>query len=473
MTDRFRIDRAAAYLLAAVLVTAVLGKLLAPAGFRAFVLAFDWIPLGLRPLVFVAIPTVELVIALLLMLRPGVIGLGACAMMLGVFTSVVAIIAVVNPKILRCNCFGGDVTVSEVRESPVLILARNASLLAVAVVGLVYARRARLSSCLTKSGNRAEAVLAIRVHSRQAFTLIELLVVLGIVAVLVSLLIPAAAHVRARAQSAACLSNLREIGQLAHAWAASHGGFVPLAGDVIVDGPDGGPENLPAALHDSRRVRYAYSGDRNMLLNGREWTVPFDVALVAWSSRSDPTAWQESLIQWDREVISAVSVARVFQCPAEHRAGLLHPAARFRVAYSGILHSGSYGQFMPWWTTHDYALNGGVLSFNAFAETGARQMRGRLGAARDPASMVLAGDTPSLGRIWQPAARADRPATLADVLDRDASQVEGVGYVPIYYASFQTGRGVHRSRINLLFVDGHADSVIVSPDALRRCRLTN
>ncbi len=67
---------------------------------------------------------------------------------------------------------------------------------------------------------------------RYAFTLVELLVVIGIIAVLISLLLPALGRARAKARDAQCLSNLHQItlGALVYAQ-DNHGALPPMRGD--------------------------------------------------------------------------------------------------------------------------------------------------------------------------------------------------------------------------------------------------
>jgi prepilin-type N-terminal cleavage/methylation domain-containing protein/prepilin-type processing-associated H-X9-DG protein len=75
----------------------------------------------------------------------------------------------------------------------------------------------RLSACSPK-------------HTRHGFTLVELLVVIGIIAVLISMLLPALNRAREQARSAKCLSNLRQLTMAAIGYCNYNKGMFPGQG---------------------------------------------------------------------------------------------------------------------------------------------------------------------------------------------------------------------------------------------------
>lgn len=107
---------------------------------------------------------------------------------------------------------------------------------------------------------------------RRGFTLVELLVVIGIIAVLISLLLPSLGKARAQAQRTACLSNLRQVHQAFVFYANDFNGQVPLGYRSA--------KQFNSMLFSATAGRYVLFGHlflRKLLSDGRAFYCPSEI----------------------------------------------------------------------------------------------------------------------------------------------------------------------------------------------------
>lgn len=134
--------------------------------------------------------------------------------------------------------------------------------------------------------------------ARRGFTLVELLVVIGIIALLISVLLPALNKARAAAQTVACLSNVRQMVIAATLFSHDHQGYMQTC---TSDGPPGSSANAMIVRQDPSRRKFIYRSDNNELLDVYSALLPYMGARNGVTFQTDPD-----------------NKSRVFRCPSDH-----------------------------------------------------------------------------------------------------------------------------------------------------------
>lgn len=105
-------------------------------------------------------------------------------------------------------------------------------------------------------------------RNRKAFTLVELLVVIGIIALLISVLLPALNRARQSANSLKCLANLRQMGQLVQMYAIDNQQSLPIGSWNGLD-PKTGKTNASAATDWSYLLEAEYTKNSDGTYNNQ------------------------------------------------------------------------------------------------------------------------------------------------------------------------------------------------------------
>jgi prepilin-type N-terminal cleavage/methylation domain-containing protein/prepilin-type processing-associated H-X9-DG protein len=279
---------------------------------------------------------------------------------------------------------------------------------------------------------------------QRGFTLVELLVVIGIIAVLISMLLPALNKAREQAKQVQCLSQLKQIGTACQMFANEHQQHLPLAG-VLYGIPSGYAMPTPQALGDVGQRHYTYYNS-----GGYTRPMPFEAALAYYLGQ--PNFRTDSTFSLQPDLDSGY-VRRVFTCPSQQSD--LYPPM-IQIEYSS-------------WTVRlhcSYGFNGEALGWNSHKGDGSSvqdhlRARGNLSRmGHQPADTMLFCDSyPRAISPTDPGASGTFYAyklnmTLADCFnDNNAGDKE----------QFDLNR--HNGKINVLFLDYHAEKFDISPQS--------
>jgi len=249
---------------------------------------------------------------------------------------------------------------------------------------------------------------------------------------------------------------------------------MPLAGQLQLGGTTMSDEAIRTGLNDTERKRYTYAGIPG---SGLQIITPLPAAMAPYLS-----AHKLAFDNWnklDQQLNDNLGVWRMFICPMtdaleRHREHAnssdttpLGQGTMMVVSFSGFM--------MYFWSTNsDFAMNEGVFGYDYRAQYASRRLAGKLSRVARPCETMLFCDanpgkkvdpgfpfnfpypwitfTPALDPV-------PGPITLADALEENNKVMPNRASVDLLR---------HRGRINVVFADGHVESLMITPASLQR-----
>jgi prepilin-type N-terminal cleavage/methylation domain-containing protein/prepilin-type processing-associated H-X9-DG protein len=306
---------------------------------------------------------------------------------------------------------------------------------------------------------------------QRGFTLVELLVVIGIIAVLISILLPTLGRARETARTVACASNARQLALAIRLFAQDHRGYMPALSDK-----DWVYQNDPT------RSIWVYRA-----VGGQE-PVPLD-----WASSLLPYLGVRG-VEWFPDAPGRGS--KVFLCPSDSAQfiagsyGTAGPAGPGLVIFNNIVpfNAGwpiSYGVNADIGAQIDRRTNQGRFglsdNMNVYGDrSGAGgvglPLNGKLDKVRRASEVLLVADCGVRYPPGQPAPSTTTPLDRYDAVyyttnymssssgvpPQDMGKLSGVAKTGWLQKRIPWDR--HRKKINVTFCDGHGETIQQNTD---------
>ena len=308
---------------------------------------------------------------------------------------------------------------------------------------------------------RFDAPRPILQRCRTAFTLVELLVVIGIIALLISLLLPALAKVKEASLRTACASKLKTITLAAQLHSGDHRGYYPLAGVL--------PGWIPSHLDDTYSTKYDYFGSTAPFA---KFPAPITFALSLDMSRRHVLEHSDNTYLGPEET-EAAGFIKNFLCPSHASSTEVIPQLPLLWVCQDSLIPGNY---IAYTQAQSYVFNEAIVGWEDSVTKG--RLRGKASMVRQPALTMFACDG-LMGKVSESRIPWDSgtgmstlynisqypPVTMADAFKGDGNPGDKAGD----HENFDLRR--HAGKLNVGFCDGHVETRFITVKDLSKIYL--